>query len=135
VAIKPQKGNRGVNIIPTIDLFFKQDIFNYPVFCFKHLQADYSLAQCDKDERAAFIEQLCMYSQMTWQQIILAPRHGLGSEKISLDSIRAPLPRSVTPDVTLLALRFDGKKPFVGYRYHFIFHVLYIDRGFTLYPH
>lgn len=65
----------------------------------------------------------------------MAPRHGLGTEKINQSSIKASKPASVTPDVSFYALRFQGKKAMVGYKSDFIFHVVYLDRDFTLYDH
>ena len=55
-----------------------------------------------------------------------------------IDSLNCELPHSIksTEDVKfLLAFRFDQMKPFVGFRNRFIFHVLFIDRDFTLYKH
>jgi len=64
-----------------------------------------------------------------------SPRHGLGYEKIARTSIRAPIPTDITDDVTFIAFRFYGKAPMVGYREGYIFHILWIDRDFTLYSH
>lgn len=132
--IKKQIPKGGKHIQPTADLFPKS-VFNYPVFCFKHLQKDYSLEKCQRDEKIDLIERLCKLSTMTWEQIRLSDRHGLGTEKISQHSIRTGIPNHITPDVTFYALRFSGKKPIVGYKSDFIFHILYIDRDFTLYDH
>ncbi len=134
MGIKSKQGTPGNNIKPTQDLFPKS-IFNYPVFCFKHLHKDYSITQCQKEEKISLVEKLHKLSTMTWEQIRLSPRHGLGSEKISQDSIKVGLPSHVTPDVTFYALRFDGMKPMVGYKSDFIFHIVYLDRDFTLYNH
>lgn len=134
MGIKNRKGEAGPNIKPTEDLF-SRSIFNYPVFCFKHLNKDYHLDDCTKIEKISLIEQICKLSSMTWEQIRLSPKHGLGTEKIAQDSIRASKPVHVTPDVTFYALRFDGKKPMVGYKSDFIFHIVYLDRSFKLYKH
>jgi len=134
MAIKNPKGQSGANIKPTEDLFPKS-MFNYPVFCFKYLNKDYHIDKCDKDEKIKFIDRLCHLSSMTWEQIKFAPRHGAGTEKIAQDSIKAPKPVHVTKDVIFYALRFDGMKPMVGYKSDFIFHLVYIDRDFTLYRH
>jgi len=72
---------------------------------------------------------------MTWYQIQQAPRHGLGSEKIEYDSIKSTKPDIVTKDSTILALRFSGKKPFVGIRDGSLFHIIWIDNKFNLYKH
>lgn len=134
MSIKRPGVNRGKTIQPTPDLFPKS-IFNYPVFCLKYIHKDFSLDHCDKSEKAALIERLYKLSTMTWEQIRMADKHGLGTEKINRDSIKAGIPSHVTGDITFYALRFSGKKPIVGYKSDFIFHILYIDRNFALYDH
>lgn len=136
MAIKQQKADKGKHIAPTEDLFtFPKNVFNYPIFCLKYLHKDFCITRCDKDEKISLLEKLHQLSSMTWEQIRQAGRHGLGTEKIEQDSIKAGKPLHVTPDVTMYAIRFQGKKPMVGYKSHFIFHILYIDRSFTLYNH
>lgn len=112
------------------------EAFDHPIFCFKYIHSDYALSQCSADEKVALLEQIIRLSTMSWNEIQLAPKHGMGSEKIHVDSIKPNLPNILTDDVKhLLALRFIGKAPFVGWRNKFIFHVFYIDRGFNLYSH
>lgn len=112
------------------------DAFQHPVFCFKYIHGDFALNHCTADEKVALIEQIIRLSGMTWNDIRLSHRHGMGSEKIGIGSIKAGLPDILTEDVDhLLALRFIGKAPFVGWRNKFIFHVFYIDRDFKLYKH
>jgi len=110
---------------------------NYPIFCFKYLHKDYHINQCTGEEKRKLIEKFINMSSMTWEQLQLAPRHGSGSEKISIKSIKASIPSDFFSEEidTLLSFRFDGKKPFIGFRNGFIFHVFYIDRNFTLYNH
>jgi hypothetical protein len=94
------------------------------------------LDKCTNEEKRKFIEQVVKISSMSWEQLQLAPRHGLGSEKIFPGSIKSAIPGDLRDEVNmLLAFRFDGKKPFVGFRNGFIFHVFFIDRDFTLYNH
>lgn len=106
------------------------------MFCLQHCRCKgYSLPDCERDERAAFASTLDRLSQLTWNQIRNAPRHGSGSEKIARGAIRAAIPPSVKEDASLLALRFDGMKPMVGYKDGRVFHILWLDRDFTLYDH
>jgi hypothetical protein len=131
--IKKPTSNKGANIQqPEV----RYNNIDYPIFCFKHLHKDYSLSKCEDSEKKNFVSQLVLLSSHTWNDIQLAPKHGLGSEKINLSSIKASLPVSFTEEVKhLLAFRFDGKKAFVGFRSGFIFHIFYLDRDFTLYQH
>jgi hypothetical protein len=116
----------------------KYSAINYPIFCFKHLHREFGIDKCNEAEKKALMEHIIRLGALTWTQIQLAPRHGVGSEKIALHSIKAGLPSSypVTDDIhNLLALRFDGLKAMIGLRNGFIFHVFYIDRDFSLYSH
>jgi hypothetical protein len=97
---------------------------NYPVFCFKYLHRDYHLDNCTDSEKKNLIDQLVQISGCTWKQLQLSPRHGIGSEKLSISSLKTNLPISFTEEVkNLLAFRFDGKKSFVGFRDGFLFHI------------
>jgi hypothetical protein len=108
-----------------------------PVFSFEHMRSGsgYSVDCCQQEHRAAVAARLFKLSQMTWLQIRQAPRHGLGTEKIDRTSIRPPLPLSLTDDVNLLAIRYNGIHPMVGYRDGRIFHILFIDHTMDVYPH
>ncbi len=109
---------------------------DYPIFCFKHLHKDHNLDKCEESEKKSLIEKIVKLSQLSWADIQNAPRHGLGSEKIPINSIKPACPSFLTDDVKfLLSLRFDGMKPMLGHRNRFIFHVLFIDRDFTVYNH
>lgn len=106
-----------------------------PLFSLRYLSGDYCLSQCERDEKAAFADALHTFSKMTWAQIKQAGRHGLGQEKIARSAIQTGIPRHISEDVHFIALRFQGKKPMVGYRVGAVFYVLWIDRNFTLYSH
>ena len=108
-----------------------------PVFSFEHMRAGngYSIECCQDDQRAALALRLFKLSQITWLQIRQAPRHGLGSETINRSAIHPALPAVVTDDVKLIAIRYNGMRPMVGYRNGRVFHVLFIDHSMDLYPH
>jgi hypothetical protein len=105
----------------------------YPVFCFRHMKSPYSIDDCDHDDQRALIKKLCTLSSMTWAQIRASGRHSLGYEKI--DNLNVTKPISVSDDVQLIAFRFSGMKPMVGYRNEFIFHILFLDHDYTVYNH
>ncbi|MEN8215514.1 MAG: hypothetical protein ABFS56_03910 [Pseudomonadota bacterium] len=130
---KPAKFIKGIRINDYSHVSTQQE---HPIFCLKYLDKEnYSLSACTKEQKAAFAETLFRLSQLTWTTITNSPRHGLGYEKIARTSIRAPIPVHLTDDVTFIAFRFYGKAPMVGYRDGSIFHILWIDRDFTLYSH
>lgn len=135
MGIKNRKPSQGSKVKVKQDVVEIKKI-DYPVFCFRHLHKDYNLDHCTNDEKRSLIEQIAKISLLDWGTIQLSNRHGIGTEKISTSSIKANIPYELTEDVEyLLAFRFDGMKPFIGHRDKFIFHVLFIDRDFTLYKH
>jgi len=106
-----------------------------PIFCFRYLDKTHGLDSCDKDEKAAVVSTLYKLSQLSWRELRLAPRHGVGYEIINRNSFRVPIPNYITPDVDLIAFRFSGLKPMVGYRDEAIFRIVWLDRSFEVYDH
>lgn len=108
----------------------------WPIFCLEYLEGDYCLCRCTREEKAAFAETLHRLGHMTWAEIQRFPRHGNGSEILSRESLGdRSYPVEVTDDVNILAFRFFGKAPMVGYRIGRVFTVLFLDRDFSLYDH
>ena len=106
-----------------------------PAFCLRYVDPEYCITGCSAEQQAAFIRTLRELSQMTWIQIKAAHRHGRGTEKISQDAIRRPIPRHITADETLLAFRFWNRAPMVGYRERDVFRIIWFDPDFSLYDH
>jgi hypothetical protein len=106
-----------------------------PIFSFEYLNPAWGLGICEAEEKIALIETVCRLSSMTWSEIRNAPRHGLGTEKIEQHAIRPGKPACVTGDTTLLAMRFHGKAPMVGFRNGDVFYLLWLDPKFSLYDH
>lgn len=132
--LKKLNGDAGKKIAISIDNSSNLEI-HHPVFCLKYLHKKYDLDKCEDKEKIALITRMRKLSAMTWKDIQLADKHGFGTEKLPQHIINASIPSHLSKDEVLLAFRFDGKKPMVGYRNSFIFHVLYLDRDFTLYAH
>jgi hypothetical protein len=95
----------------------------------------YSLKNCADKEKSALVEKLSELSQLSWNDLYKAPRHGLGCEIIKQNSMNVPIPEMLKDDRKLLAFRFDAKKPMVGFREGNIFFIIWVDRDFTLYDH
>lgn len=106
-----------------------------PIFSLQHLQPGYTVDDCGRDERAAFASALWRRSQLTWQQIIQVSRHGLGSETIARSAVKVAIPSVITPDVTLIAFRYNGLKPMIGFKRLSTFHVIWIDPKRSVYDH
>lgn len=107
----------------------------YPKFSLEHLTDADCLSKCNRAEKAQFADRLRELSQLTWQQIGQAPRHGQGYETLARTAIRAGIPSCITDDLKLLAFRCIGKAPMVGFKVHDTFYVVWIDRDFSLYEH
>lgn len=106
-----------------------------PVFCLHYLRGRYGLSPCDATEKAALADTLHQLCQQTWAELATRHRHKGGYEKIDRTALRTDVPPHLTAEVNLLAFRFCGLKPMVGYRDRRTFHILYLDRDFTLYDH
>jgi hypothetical protein len=108
-----------------------------PIFSFERMESGsgYSVTCCDADNQAAALRRIFLLSKMKWREIQNAPRHGLGTEKIARSALRAPLPKTLTDDVTFLAIRYNGLRPMVGYRDGRIFHIVFLDHTFDVYDH
>ncbi len=130
----PHDRNRGERISARDSVSGSTDGLT-PIFCLRYLSPPFCVTSCQQVEQASFAVTLRRLSMLTWQEIKSAHRHGLGTEKIGRASIKAPIPKEITDDVDFLAVRFHGKAPMVGFRSNQIFHVVWLDRAFTLYNH
>lgn len=109
---------------------------DHPIFCLRYLHKDYNLDGCSADEKIAFLTQIVKLSQLSWDQINITGRHGMGREQIAIKSLKTTIPMSFTKDVEHVdAFRFLGYAPFLGHRNRFVFHVLFIDPKMTTYKH
>lgn len=129
----PKQGKR-IAPPPTLPSLPNYDL-EPPVFSFRYLDKTHGLDSCDKEEKAALVSTLYKLSQLSWRELRLAPRHGVGYEIIDRNSFRVPIPKHISENVDLIAFRFSGLKPMVGYRDEAIFHIVWLDRSFEVYDH
>lgn len=108
---------------------------SHPIFSLEGMRRDYDVTDCQKDDQAQFACKLRELSKLTWIEIINAPRHGIGSEKIDINQIRGDGVNHLPEDVVLLSIRFSGEKAMIGYRDGMVFHIIWLDHHFNLYPH
>lgn len=110
--------------------------FDHPKISLRHLQKDYCLTKCEPEEKISFAEKIRLITSQSWADLRLAPSHGLGYEKIKQKEIRAGIPSCVSKKQKIIAFRFSGKKPMVGFKKpDGTFYILWFDRDFTLYDH
>jgi len=108
-----------------------------PIFSLEKLQpGKYCLSELAQEDKAMFADAIFRRKNLTWNQIKRIDRHGLGTEKIAREAIKAAEPKFITEEVdAYLAFRYNGMKPMVGYRQRDVFYVLWFDTDFSLYKH
>ncbi len=106
-----------------------------PKFCLRHMVPGYSVEDLQTEDKAAFASALFKRAKMTWDELRVAPRHGLGYELIGGDSLKVAIPTSVvvTEEVRIMAFRFRGKAPMVGYKDGDVFRIIWLDHDFSVY--
>lgn len=107
----------------------------YIIFSLRYLQKSYCFSNCQANEKQALAESLFKRREMTWLSVTKEPKHGLGYEKINKSCLKVALPAVVPEGANILAFRFNGKAPMVGYKENDIFHILWLDRDFSVYAH
>lgn len=107
----------------------------YIIFSLRYIQKNYCFSDCQANEKQALAESLFKRRDMTWLAIGKEPKHGLGYEKISKESLKVSVPSIVPEDASIIAFRFFGKAPMVGYKENNVFHILWLDRNYTVYSH
>jgi hypothetical protein len=132
---KPRRLERGSRIQAPQDESEPPDDKQRPKFCLEHVVSGFCVADCTKDQKAAFASRLREMSRLTWQQLRQAGRHGQGYEKIGRDSMKVAIPAHITEDVNLIAFRCFGLAPIIGYKMRTIFHIVWLDPKFQAYRH
>ena len=105
------------------------------IFSLRYIQKNHCYSDCQPAEKQALIEAMFKRREMTWQTIAKEHRHGLGYEKIERSSLTVNVPKIVPEDASILAFRFFGLAPMVGYKENDVFHILWLDRQYKVYPH
>lgn len=109
-----------------------------PVFCLRHLHTDFSVrsASLSPDKRADFAMQLEKLSSLQWKQIKLAPRHGLGFERLPVKQLEMTMPPAFQDEESVFVFRYSGKLPMAGVRRGATLHLVAIEPEFgVLYDH
>lgn len=132
--LKSPPANRGKRIAPKEPTDYDS---KPPAFSLEKLQpGDYCLTSLNQEHKAMFADAIFKRRTSSWKDVRNAPRHGIGTELIKKSSIKAAIPKFITDESeTLLAMRYHGRCPMVGYRVRDIFYVLWFDHNFTLYDH
>lgn len=93
--------------------------FDYPVFCFKYLDDNFSLKGCDIKLYENFISRLKKLSILGFKEISTSERHSFGYELLPKETFKiSKLPEIITDEVQkLYVFRYGPNNlPFVAYR-------------------
>jgi hypothetical protein len=132
MAIRPPKPSGG-KIIKTPSVGPVSTNRESPSFCLDHLISGFCISDCDQEQKAALADTLLSMSKRNWVDLMLAAKHGAGSEKISRTAINVAIPKAITDDVTFLVFRFWKKAPMIGFRSGRVFNIVWIDPKFAVY--
>lgn len=107
-----------------------------PKISFRLIQPRWGVEELNADQARAFLLKWEKRSSMTWNEIMMAHKHGLGSETLPAKSIIPDLLEWMDSSEKLLVLRHEGRLPQVGIRIGDTFEVIWIEPEFnTLYSH
>lgn len=132
---KPQR-NTGSSSLHATPAIGKDTNTLTPKFCLAYIVNGYCLRELSVEQQAAFALALQKRCEMTWKDITLADRHGLGSEMLPAGQIKPQIPNSFRDRDKFLVIRYNGNLPMVGIRILDVFHVLWIERDYgDVYDH
>lgn len=96
------------------------------------------MKHCDIQQFKGLSDRLRIISTLTWQQLKNEPHDKYGYEALSKEIFNASFPEFAANDDVIIVFRFGGGRHggrIAGVRRDNVFHVLFIDRDFTLYNH
>lgn len=91
------------------------------------------MSKCAQKSKSSISDTLLRLSQLTWEEIICKPREKYGYETIPQSQFKCPLPREVTPDISMYIFRFSDAGRMAGFRDKDIYHVVQIGEEHDLY--
>lgn len=103
---------------------------------FRLLQKGWGVSALTHEKAHAFLEKWEKRGTMTWDSVIMAGKHNLGSETLPACEIIPQLPEWMEPDQKLIVLRHYDRLPQVGIRILDTFEVIWIEPEYNkLYSH
>jgi len=111
---------------------------NPPRFSFRDIITDskFSFDALEQKDKVNLINTLNVLGHLTWSEIYKQPRHKSGCETIAKESLKFTLPSNIPNDSNILAFRFSGMAPMLGYKSAFgTFYILAFDTKFKAYKH
>jgi hypothetical protein len=107
-----------------------------PKFCLNFLRDDFDVHALSAQHQAAFAKTLQKLASSRWKDLLVAPRHGQGTEFIPAGQLKAPIPARFQDEQRFMVFRYDGRLPMAGVRVRDVYHVLWLEPEFgRLYDH
>ena len=132
------KINQESNKAETLKLNMGSTDSLHPAFCFRYLHNDYDIDKLllaeDKSIKS-FLSKLNNLSKITWQEIIRSSRYKNGTEIISSNQLKKPLPKEITLDMNILVFHLQDLFRLIGVRDGKVFYALFVDINGELYNH
>lgn len=98
----------------------------FPVFSFKHVSENHCLlSDWQSAELIDLIKMFKTMESLTWNQV----HSHKGLEYKQINNPKYPLPKTVSPDITICEVRACQKKRVFGYRIDNVFCVIWFDRN------
>lgn len=89
----------------------KQPVKEHLTISLRYLRSSHCIGECEQAEIASFVDKIRLLTTMSWLDISMAHRHGLGYETIARSALKVSVPNHITDDVSIIAFRFSGKSP------------------------
>jgi len=108
-----------------------------PKFSLQYLvkHSHFGFESLAKEHKSALADTIYQLSQYKWSDLRYAARHGKGYEKIKRSTLKFKLPDGITDECSIIAFRFFGKAPMIGYRGSDTFYIIAFDTKFKAYAH
>jgi len=120
----------------------EKDIYNPeempPRFSFRLLikHSDFGFESLEQKHKIALLNTMHQLSQYKWSELRMIPRHGKGYEQIEREALNFKLPADVPDHSKIIAFRFCGEAPMLGYRSSWgTFYIIALDTKFKAYSH
>jgi len=134
ILVKKQEGSTLIK--PILGTYDPES--NPPRFSLKFMlgDKDFSFDGLDDNHKLAFANKINTLSKLTWSDLRISGRHGLGYEKIERSALKFFLPCDIPADRNIIAFRFCGMAPMLGYRSAYgTFYIIAFDSKFIAYKH
>lgn len=132
---KPASPGKGASAIPPPPEP-PNPLNQHPLWCFHFIDPKFSADVLETEAVRALIAAFVKRSSLTWNQLIMANKHKLGTENIPVKITKPKMPPSFKDEEHFIVMRYHDKLPFGGVRVGRIFHVIWIERQFgEVYEH